>query len=198
VYNKVDLADRCAPDDFFVMREEIMSKEFDSWLASYLGEKKSEVSLLIRDRTALDFLISWSIFESDCFSGFCKLDEIKSYSVKLVESAKYRTGSISRYVEHFHERYQQNKLYKNLMHKQKCKNAEIILSKKINDLEENEKVFLLVLVVYRYRNNIFHGNKGVSSWLAYKEQIKMCCEVMHHFIGMSEVAHNKSKHTDAA
>jgi hypothetical protein len=174
-----------------------MSKEFDSWLASYLGEKESAVSLLIQDQMAVEFLISWSIFESDCFNGFCKLDDIKPFSDKIVKSAKYKTGPISRCVEHFHERYQQRSLYKNLMHKQKCKNAEIILSKKINDLEESEKVFLLVLVVYRYRNNIFHGNKGVSSWLAYKKQIKLCCEVMHHCIGLSEIAHNKSKHGDA-
>lgn len=36
----------------------------------------------------------------------------------------------------------------------------------------------MTYIVYRYRNNMFHGNKGLESWLQFEEQIKDCITVM--------------------
>lgn len=34
-----------------------------------------------------------------------------------------------------------------------------------------QRIFFLAIVAYRFRNNMFHGNKGVQSWLLYTKQI---------------------------
>ena len=59
------------------------------------------------------------------------------------------------------------------------------------ELSESDMIFMLVFVIYRFRNNIFHGNKGVGSWLQYKEQIKWCFTVMQLLISLSSCESNK-------
>jgi len=43
------------------------------------------------------------------------------------------------------------------------------------------------------RNNIFHGNKGVESWLQFAEQIEMCQGVMQKLIDTSTIAKSKAR-----
>jgi hypothetical protein len=68
------------------------------------------------------------------------------------------------------------------MHDQKLEDLEKIFSKKLNELDTYETTFMLLVVIYRFRNNIFHGNKGVQSWLVYREQIDLCINAMQFFI----------------
>ena len=72
------------------------------------------------------------------------------------------------------------------MHEQSSPKLAGVLSKAASAATKVERAFLTVFVVYRYRNNIFHGNKGVDSWLGYREQIDLCTEVMQSFIAHFE------------
>lgn len=175
-----------------------MSEKFEAWLGRYLKANHTQVSVLVKDRLAVEFLMSWSIFESDCFDGFCKVADLKQYSKKVAESSRFERQSFESFVTYFHQRYQDKAKLKKLLHSQKINQIEKILAKKTYELTQSEEIFLLLVVVYRYRNIIFHGNKGVSSWLAYKEQIKKCCHIMHQLVDISDTAHNKLKHADAA
>jgi hypothetical protein len=82
----------------------------------------------------------------------------------------------------FHARYQDRSLRSNLMYKQSCPRFENLLGQPFEETSDEERVFLLAVVVYRYRNNMFHGNKGVRSWLQFRRQICFCTEVMQSFI----------------
>jgi len=68
------------------------------------------------------------------------------------------------------------------MWKQKSPKLKAILSKDFEVLSADEIAFFTIFVVYRYRNNIFHGNKGVASWLKFQDQIKLCIKVMQTLI----------------
>lgn len=56
----------------------------------------------------------------------------------------------------------------------------------ISDMKPEDMVFFVAFVVYRYRNNMFHGNKGIHSWLQYGEQIRLCTEAMQAFVSHAE------------
>lgn len=155
---------------------------FQSWLAEHWKTDSGAVSQILADPLAVHFLISWSIFESGFFVGreqfsakieaFAKSYPKDSENEQLLEAAK-----------HFHERYQDRTLYDSLMHTQKCKKLELLIhQKEFDELNSEENIFLLVWVVFRYRNNIFHGNKGVQSWLKYQVQIEFCVSTMQSMI----------------
>lgn len=161
---------------------------FDQWFASYLGESEIEITRLLQDKTAVQFLIAWSLLESKSFSGFLKKKEIASYAQKITDSEDFEIAEIRQIGMYFHERYQDETRRKQLLHKDNCAIFDNILKKPFDRLDEYEVVYLVVYVVYRYRNNIFHGNKKVASWLHYKQQIIYCTHAMQAL-----VTHNKSQ-----
>ena len=45
---------------------------FPQWLFKPLNQSEGEVQRVLRDDTALHFLMTWSLFKSKYFSGFMK------------------------------------------------------------------------------------------------------------------------------
>lgn len=66
------------------------------------------------------------------------------------------------------------------------KQLEKIIFKNASIITPYESICLVVVVVYRFKNNIFHGKKKVDSWMRYGEQIRLCTEFMQHFIRHAE------------
>lgn len=157
---------------------------FTSWLGTLFGHPELEVRRLLQDESALQFLVAWSLFESKCFGGFVQAVEIERYAKATspaLDPALLHDG-----VEHFHARYQNEKLFENLMYKQKNERLLALLKRPFTGITADDKLYLLVFVIYRYRNNIFHGNKGVLSWLQYRVQIQHCIQAMQVLVSHAE------------
>jgi hypothetical protein len=144
------------------------------WLANYLKVPINKIEKIGEPNVA-GFLIVWTIFEQNSFEGFLKPKAIIPFAQK---HAEVLSPLINQYAEYFHQRYQDPKKYKNLKHEDANAEIDNVLVKSYVNLTDYEKVLLTLYIVYRYRNNIFHGNKGVMSWLKYKNQIEMCVNVM--------------------
>ena len=89
--------------------------------------------------------------------------------------------SISKY---FYNRYQNYQNYKHLYHNETVLSQEIssLFQIDYNELSDEEKLKIMLFVIYRYRNNIFHGNKGVLSWTKYTEKIDKCLKFVMSLI----------------
>jgi hypothetical protein len=158
---------------------------FEKWLGQLLGQNQQEIRRLMRDKTALQFLIVWSLFESKCFQGFVKIDVIDSFSQRVIQQ-DFDPTVIAPALSHFHCRYQDKNHYQHLMHGQVAKRMDALLQTEIGSFSADDQVFFVTLVAYRYRNNMFHGNKGVDTWLQYREQIELCTSAMEHFVTHAE------------
>jgi len=165
--------------------ENVATQSFEKWLSELLQESEGEIDRLLGDKTAVRFLIAWSMFETACFGGFMKAHQVESFSVRTASSPSFDVARIEDALSHFHSRYQAQTPYKNLMHKDKCERLDALLTKPHDSLTPEERLFFVTYVVYRFRNNIFHGNKGVSSWLEYRPQIQHCTRVMQYLISHS-------------
>ena len=178
---------------------------FERWFADLLGQSELEVKRLLGDRTATHFLIVWSIFESKCFCGIANLDKFEAFADRLALSESFDVNQIAEAVAHFHARYQDATHLRHLMHKktsaaikQTAAKLNILLAKPLIDLLPQEAVYLAVFIVYRFRNNIFHGNKGVTTWLQYTEQIDLCTHTMQAFVSHAEAIESSIKTERAA
>ncbi|MHC4147428.1 MAG: hypothetical protein ACYSUD_21985 [Planctomycetota bacterium] len=160
-----------------------MDKEFLRWLAEYLKSDEKEVTKLLENELARYFLIVWSICEAKCFDGYAKPGKLHKFAkenAKTIEAKRINNNA-----EYFHKRYQDKEKYSNLIHDRKNASFKKILEKEYLDVAIEENIFLLAFVAYRYRNNIFHGNKGISSWLKFEKQIEKCIDVLQVFIDAS-------------
>ena len=163
---------------------------FSSWLAEMLGESRSDVERILTSETATQFLIAWSLFESKCFSGFLKASAIESFGQRVVDES-FSALEVGEQLDHFHKRYKNKKLLQNLLYTSKT--ADLVVSRfqrcldtELVSMSANDRVFFVVFVIYRFRNNVFHGNKGVQSWLAYDRQIRLCTRAMQALVSHAE------------
>lgn len=159
---------------------------FENWLANLLGQAEPEIKRLLQDEMALHFLIAWSLFESKCFNGYVRIKDLEAFSQRIVIKESFKIDSVRKIAEHFHARYQSVDLYKNLMHEQTSTKMASLLEQPFDSLRPEDVVFTVVLTVYRYRNNIFHGSKGIESWLNFKPQILYCTDAMRVFVSHAE------------
>lgn len=153
-----------------------MKREIKSWLAKILLTTEANIDNILNEEKATTYLWVWSIFEQKVFDGFVKKPdlEIKSRGI----SADYDSLELDDIIRKFHKRYQDTDNFRHLKHSESGKSIEDQLSKDFDALTNEEKLYIALYVAYRYRNNIFHGNKGVLSWIHYTEQIKDCITIM--------------------
>lgn len=158
------------------------------WLANHFGTTQKNIDNVLRDEKATTFLLIWPIMEQELFDGFMKNDHIESKAAELEKY--YERLDLDTIIEAFWRRYQDKDNFRHLLHKDK--NGSVtsmikqILSTPLSNLNNKEKLELLLFIIYRYRNNIFHGNKGVLSWTKYSEQINSCIFAMTRLIDIQK------------
>ena len=159
---------------------------FDKWFATYFNQEQAQVTELLSNSTATRFLIAWSLLETSRFNGFARLKMIEDFAFNEPGIFQIVNDELDNHVRFFYDRYQDSETYKNLMHEQKSQRMNELVGKNFQEFSPHEKIFFVMIVIYRYRNNIFHGNKGVASWLKYEECIIRCTEIMQLLIPMPE------------
>ena len=175
---------------------------FSQWLAQILNKSDVEIQMLLRNETAFQFLISWSIFESKCFTGYMQIKSIEGFAKRII-SESFLEENIEAPFSHFHQRYQDDRKLLNLLHGEKTSKAvtqsfKRCLSIPKSEVSPTDKVFFVACVVYRYRNNMFHGSKGVQSWLSFENQIRLCTSAMQTFLLHAEAISPSMSFNEAA
>jgi hypothetical protein len=164
---------------------------FERWFSGVLGKPEREIHRLLNDGRAIRFLITWSMFEGRCFSDSASEEEIHQLAERITEEG-FDSGQLAEALAHFHDRYQDKARLRHLMHGRKGPRLAKVLAIPLQELSPAERAFLVLFVVFRFRNNMFHGNKGVGSWLQYDEQIRLCTEAMQPVISHVEQMKQKA------
>ena len=155
-----------------------------NWLAKHYNTSIQHIDNLLKDEKATSYLLIWSVFEQEIFDGYMRIKDIKSVSV---EFAKYSSVlGVDNIAEKFHIRYQNHNNYKHLIHDQDYAYFKAIIDKSFADISQIEILEMLFFIVYRYRNNIFHGNKKVLAWTQYTEQIEDCLAFITKILDLNE------------
>ena len=161
----------------------VMNTDVCNWMAQHFKTDQENIKNILKSERATTYLLIWPIFEQDIFNGFMKVGDIMAVSSKF--SCHYSDLDVEEIARKFHARYQDSTKYKHLIHKNPNNDITVILKKKFDDLSECEKLQLLFFVAYRYRNNIFHGNKKVLAWNHYTEQIDDCMKFMTEILDVN-------------
>ena len=164
---------------------------FANWLGQLLGQNEIEVQRLLEDENALHFLLAWSLFESKCFGNNVRASDLNPFASSCVNPNRGIVELLRKPAKHFHARYQDKNKLANLMPKDRTPKVMVAEFKELigvdfDRLSEEQVVKLVAYVVYRFRNNIFHGAKGVASWLGFQEQIRLCVEALQVFVSHAE------------
>ena len=165
-------------------KETLVIADAKDWLAEYYDIGRQDVDNILKDEKATSYLLVWSIFEQDIFKGFMKACDI--ITVSKTFERWYSDLDVDDIAKSFHSRYQNNDNYRHLFHDADNGNFKEIINKSFTDLSGDEKLIMLFFVSYRYRNNIFHGNKKVLAWTRYTKQIEDCLYFMTNIIDLNK------------
>ena len=179
-----------------------------TWLARQFPKKSANGSVtssdiesihyiqgMLKDERATAFLLVWPIMEQRLFHGFVLDTDDKRkrknsmWYFSIDHASIYSDLNEDTVAEYFHQRYQHSnpeQYYYKLLHKTERPavntHFDDILEKPFDNLTDQEKLYLMLFVTYRYRNNIFHGNKEITVWSQYKRQIVHCLTFMMSLI----------------
>ena len=166
---------------------------FSEWLAKQLkAQSKEDIQKVCDEKYALYFLMTWNIFEKTLFDSDCRMGKALSASDLIGKLAVKFDSQEQAALCRFFERYKNSSEYVRRLFNTTKEGKDVFASylKKENFsdlLAEKEKAVKFALcIIIRYRNNMFHGNKGVSNWLEYRQQINDCTCLMQHFISKHE------------
>lgn len=154
------------------------------WLAKHHNISTQDIHNILKDEKATSYLLAWSVFEQEIFEGYMKLSKIKTVAKKFEGYCSQL--NIETIAKKFHNRYQDKTKYSHLVHDQDFDCFRKSIEKTYINMTELDKLAMLFFVVYRYRNNIFHGNKKVLAWTQYTEQIEDCLTFMTQIIDLNQ------------
>lgn len=115
-----------------------------------------------------NFALFWNMFEKYACDNFASVPKIESFVVKLDLRTAIANELVNPYVEYFIERYTAVNNELNIEGLQfRNKPADLraegkvlkILSREV--ITPREKLEALLLILLRFRNNLFHGNKEI-------------------------------------
>lgn len=158
--------------------------EIEQWVKEKLECRTEDMEGLFRSKTARNFLIVWNIYEIELFNKYCTLALLGDVALKLSRST--RIGDLQGFIEYFHDRYYGDKeKYRHLKNGRKpVEIPDKVVSSSLRRCSIEQKIHFLLFVLFRYRNNMFHGNKGLINWLQYDEQIQSCTKAMCIIVDM--------------
>lgn len=152
-------------------------------------EIASHVRDMLSNERATAFLLVWPIMEQKLFGGAVTNVDDKPNSILAFSQnnqSLFARLNMDDSAQYFHHRYKRSitfyrKLYAKPNKQRGNSTFDQILVKNYsgeNSLTDQEKLYLLLFVTYRYRNNIFHGNKEVNVWKNYVDQMNRCIDFM--------------------
>ncbi len=160
---------------------DVKNSDSYEWIAKHFDTTKVKLEEALQDEKATSFLLIWPIMESEVFEGFFRNDSPQK-AAKLFAPYSSELNIESAFI-HFHTRYQDKTNYKHLKHKdQHTEVYDAILHTSVAEVSEEDRIQFILYVIFRFRNNIFHGNKGIRSWNKYTAEISYCLVVMMQII----------------
>jgi len=151
----------------------------------WINEKiiNSEINNIDKDDidAIRDFTLLWNLFEALCCNKFADMNIIYRLindKIELFNEIDYQD-----IFDYFYNRYENdiNKFNKlNIRSRDQRILVEKVLNNEYED-KENRLKFIMV-IIYRYRNNLFHGEKNMAHIRYQKENFEKTNEFLMYFI----------------
>ncbi|GIT97297.1 hypothetical protein [Sulfurovum sp. TSL1] len=138
-----------------------MSPETKEWLSARVP---TFTNLDTDEQNSIyDFTLLWSMFEGEKLSGYCNMRKIREYADELTEANQLSNCGLDEYLPYLIDRYyvegSLNDKFQKLHIGRSGNPPEITESLCSDTLSEKTKLIGCLGIVFRLRNNLFHGEK---------------------------------------
>lgn len=142
-----------------------MEKGFNEikWMQGYVNEL-IDISRLDNIR---NFLLFWNIFESKVCRNHAHVESICNRVDELVNKRNFNFEDYKEFYDYFKARYVEsgkvNHRFYHLSFRRPDKEDLVKRVLESDNCNEREVIKALLIIVYRFRNNLFHGKKRIET-----------------------------------
>lgn len=169
------------------MLAESMNYDICRWLSGKYHIGVTEATEIVDNKSVYCFLLVWSTMERKVFGRNCGISNIKK-ALEWLEP-HYDELQCEEIFNHFFARYQSKQMRDDLLaseRKNDVKDEIKKICKRQGNISDGNKLYLMMYVAYRFRNNLFHGNKEFSRWLNNNAEIELCINLMMKVTDLNE------------
>ena len=177
------------------MPDSKLTERVVEWLADRWDVPPGYVNEFFEMQASTYFLLVWPIFEQKVCDGFMETGKMLNIALKFADG--YDELAIDDILHRFYVRYKDHSSpysdWNNLCHNDSWEaksTPERVLNRPWDKSSSTDKLHFGLYVIYRFRNNIFHGNKQIFEWLRNRPQIEDCVMVL---LKLTE-QHDKKSH----
>jgi hypothetical protein len=128
-----------------------------NWINQRFGVALNEGSL----NEIKDFSLIWNVFENTVCNNNFRIDRVETW----IAARGFNLTSFTSHLQYFQNRYisngQPNQRF-SALHFRPNDRADFVLRVLLSELTStNETLLALVIIIYRFRNNLFHGLKDI-------------------------------------
>jgi hypothetical protein len=153
------------------------------WINNYYGVSLDEEEL----RPILFFSLLWNVFESVACNSNANIQTIVKKVNEEHQRLPFNQGNYSESLDYFRSRYikdgQPTASFRSFSFERnedwKSRVANVLIS---NRTETSELITALLVIVYRYRNNLFHGVKDIPTIEGQKTNFENANKVLKQFL----------------
>lgn len=128
------------------------------------------------------FFLIWSYFESQALDCKANRKSFKDLAKELEQKDKIRSLNLNKYIKYFQERYIENEVLNyrfEYLHLEKSGNPEEVPRMLLDiDCDNRTKIIGCLYIIYRYRNNLFHGPKWRYFLSEQQENMEASCSLL--------------------
>lgn len=129
----------------------------------------------------LYFGLIWNIFEKECYKGNDPIQQI------IIKTSSIDNGDLNKCWNHFYNRYVTNNVlnesFNNFDFGQRVSDKLFIQSNILkSDITKSEKMKIILLIIRRLRNNLYHGYKDVHNLNSQNINFKISNEFLSKII----------------
>jgi len=158
--------------------------KIDSSVLTWLGDKVPAFGRLSNeDKIAIfDFSILWSFFEGTKLNGRANVSTLRSFVNKLEKNGKIDSIELHDYVEYLRDRYVRGESHTEKYHllylSRSGSPSEVERMLKNKDSSHKINLTAALIIIFRLRNNLFHGEKWSSELQGQFSNFKKAAEML--------------------
>lgn len=116
-----------------------------------------------------NFLLLWNLFEAELFS--CDFRRNKNKVIKKLQFDELLLNEVFIFMQNRYSK--DNVRFSKLKIRTKKERTKILQILQGGMISNEEKIYVVMTIIYRYRNNLFHGNKTIANAAGQTEMFEM-------------------------